>query len=158
MNTSTYKSFTIQSIFPPNLTESDTSPAFQGNLAQSSDCVNLKPALKDIPEGTYLKPLYFVLNNGAVFIDKKLPTEIGFKTNLEFSSSYFTDLFTKVSSLNTFNYNGARIKLSHSKINVKRFRELLPSNFDDLALLQYLDYGFPLGLVEDFILQPNFKK
>ena len=62
-----------------------------------------------------------------------------------------------MSSFKTHNYNGARIKLLHSNINVQRLRLLLPRDFEDLALLQYLEFGFPLGLVEDFILKPNLR-
>ena len=112
---------------------------------------------EDISPGTYLSPLYFVLKDGSVFIDKKLPSPCYFTENSEFGIDYFLSLHRRVSSFNTFNYNGARIKLSHSKINVDKFRELLPDFFSDLGLLQYLEFGFPLGLIEDYVLQPSLK-
>ena len=110
-----------------------------------------------MPDKTFLKPLYFVLNDGSVFIDKKLPSDFIFTKNSLFSSSYFIELFKKVVSHGNFNFNGARIKLKHCNIKVEKFRELLPPNFEDLALLQYLEFGFPLGLVDNFVLQPNLR-
>ena len=121
---------------------------------QNSD--SLAPAPKDIPDGTHMENLYFVLN-GLVFMDKKLPTEYIFDRNLQYTSDYFLSLHKQVSSFQTFNFNGARVKLEHSKIRVNKIRELLPPDFDDTAVLQYLEYGFPLGLIEDFVLQPNIR-
>ena len=124
-----------------------------------NDCLKsiTSPAKEDILPGTYLSPLYFVLKDGFVFMDKKLPKPFTFSENSEFGIAYFLSLYKQVSSLKTFNYIGARVKLSHSKFNVDKFRELLPDHFEDLGLLQYLEYGFPLGLVDDYVLQPNCK-
>ena len=94
------------------------------------------PAPKDLQDKTYLKPLYFVFNNGAVFYDKKLPSDYIFEKNLKFSSSYFIQLHGR------FNFSGSRVMLDHCKIKVEKFRELLPPEFEDLAVLQYLEYGF----------------
>ena len=44
--------------------------------------------------------------------------------------------------------------MDHCRLNVDWFRELLPSTFDDLAILQYMQYGFPLGLIDEYQLQP----
>ena len=126
-------------------------------MFQATVCENLAPAPKDLSEGTILKPSYFVLNDETVFVDKKLPSIFNFTLSSDFRPEYFIDLHNHVSSFNTFNFNGARTKLSHCNINVNKFRELLPSDFDDISVLQYLEYGFPLGLVEDFVLQPNLK-
>ena len=52
---------------------------------------------------------------------------------------------------------GARIPLSHSKINIGKFRELLPTDYDDIVVLQYLQFGFPIGLSEDFVLSSSLK-
>ena len=38
-----------------------------------------------------------------------------------------------------------------------KFRQLLPTDFNDLSILQYLEFGFPLGLIEDYVLQPVLK-
>ena len=118
--------------------------------------LSLEPAPKDIINGT-LKPLYLDLNDGGLFVDKKLPKLCTFEPNVQFDTNYFISLHQQVSSFKTFNFNGARVPLKHSKINVNRFRELLPHYFSDLAILQYLQFGFPLGLVENYVLQPNHR-
>ena len=115
------------------------------------------PAPKDLKDGSYLHPVYFVLNDGSVFVDKKLPVSFNFDRNVRFDSNYFIDLHRKVSSLETYNFNGARISLAHSNINVTKIREFMPKSFEDLSVVQYLEFGFPLGLVEDFVLQPTLK-
>ena len=107
-------------------------------------------AKSDISAGVYLKPLYFVLNDGSTFLDKHLPKSYIFPINEEFDKNYFVSLHNKVISFGTYNYSGSRTKLGHSKINLSKFRELLPPYFSDLALLQYLEFGFPLGLVENW--------
>ena len=109
------------------------------NCDQSHDLIS--SAKPDIVAGTFLSPLYFVFKDGSLFMDKKLPTLCSFSENPDFGSDYFLSLYTQISSFNSFNYNGARIKLAHSKINVDKFRELLPSCFTDIGLLQYLEYG-----------------
>ena len=117
-----------------------------------------RSAPKDISDGVYLKPAFFILNNGSVFFDKQLPTKVHFQSNPEFNQSYFTTLHETVSLNDSYNFSGARIKMSHSSIRVDRIRELLPLDFDDLAVIQYLEYGFPLGLAEGLVLKPNYKK
>ena len=91
-------------------------------------------------------------------MDKNIPLKfdkpVSFSRNREFSTEYFVNLSSSVKQFGTYNHLGARIKLEHSKINVEKFRFYLNSDFDDLAILQYLEYGFPLGLVEDYILKP----
>ena len=37
------------------------------------------------------------------------------------------------------------------------FRNLLPENYDDKVILQYLQFGFPLSLQADFMLKPVLK-
>ena len=41
--------------------------------------------------------------------------------------------------------------------NVNKLRSLLPLDYDDRVMCQYLEYGFPLGLQEDYILKPILK-
>ena len=135
---------------PPPQSPPSESP---GSLSSSS----LQPAVKDISSGTFLKPLYFVFQNGFVFHDKHLPGGLIYEENFNFNCHYFTSLHEQVSSYNTHNFNGARISLQHSKINIKKFRELLPTYFSDLAILQYLEFGFPLGLNENYNLKPCSK-
>ena len=114
---------------------------------------------KDLKAGTFLKSIYFVLNNGFVFEDKLLPEpSISLLSeNIKFSTKYYIDLYSKVKSFYTYNHLGARIPLEHCNINVNKFRALLPEDYDDRVVLQYLEFGFPLGLQEDFVLQPVSK-
>ena len=114
---------------------------------------------KDLEKGKYLKPIYFVLNNGLVFSDKLLPDPLLQLTpdNITFTPDYFVNLHYSVSSFNTYNHLGARIPLKHSRLKVKKFRDLLPENFDDTVIFQYMEFGFPLGLQEDFVLHPVLK-
>ena len=114
----------------------------------------------DISPRTYLKPLYFSLPEGLIFVDKLLPENPDFllcKSNKDFPPEYFTNLYNHIKSFNVFNHLGARVTLSHNKINVSKFRDYLPIDYDDLVVLQYLEFGFPLGLVEDFVLVPNLR-
>ena len=94
-------------------------------------------------------------------MDRKIPGNFGqpihFHENPLFNKDYYVNLHHNVSIYGKYNYAGARISLCHNKINVDRFRQLLPSDFDDLGVLQYLEFGFPLGLVEDFVLKPVLK-
>ena len=99
------------------------------------------------------------MNDGSVFTDKLLPKNDSyfFSERAEFDSDYFVNLHSEVSIYNNYNHLGARIALSHSKLNVNKFRQLLPKSFEDLAILQYMEFGFPLGLVDDFQLKPVLK-
>ena len=122
--------------------------------------VDFTPAKPDIPKGTYLKPCYFVLNDGSVFTDKILPfpePSYFLRKNVEFDSDYYVSLHQKVSNFNTYNYLGSRIPLKHSKLRVNKFRQLMPPAFEDISILQYMEYGFPLGLMDDFVLKPVLK-
>ena len=112
----------------------------------------LPPATPVIPNPKKLANWVLKLPDGQEFVDKLLPpptTEIA--QNHKFPPSYFADLHNKVKVSGTYNYAGARVKLDHSKINVDKFRELL-ENYDDIGVLQYLQFGFPLGLAQEFVL------
>ena len=127
-----------------------------------SVALSLTPATLDIPMKTFLKPEYFVLPDGSVFTDRKIPEAFDpkppkFCANPVFSPDYFVELHHTVASYNQYNFAGARIKLKHNKIDVSQFRKLLPSSYDDFAILQYLEFGFPLGLYDEFILKPVLK-
>ena len=90
-------------------------------------------------------------------MDKQLPESFTFDGNTDFGPSYFTELHSKVSQNSTYNFQGARIKLIHSKIRVDRIRELLPYQYDDISVIQYLEFGFPLGLAESPVLESTLK-
>ena len=99
-----------------------------------------------------------MLPEGQVFVDMKISSKfdnpVNFPKNRTFTTNYFINLSFSVKQFDTYNHLGARLKLEHSSINVHRFRHLLGPNYDDLHILQYLEYGFPLGLIEDFVLKP----
>ena len=73
---------------------------------------------RDIKRGTFLRPLYYILNNGLVFTDKLLPdpTQPLVSDSIKFQTDYFTNLHFQVSSHSTYNHLGARIPLAHSSI------------------------------------------
>ena len=125
------------------------------NFEQSTDSQSVSDIMftpKDLEKGTFLKPLYYVLNNGLVFNDKLLPdpSEELIPDHCKFNKEYYVNLHYKVSEFSTYNHLGARIPLEHCKLNVEKFRELLPYNYDDRVVIQYMEFGFPLGLQEDF--------
>ena len=131
----------------------DQSSHFKSDQVNSFD---FSECPKDIVKVNSLKPIYFILNNGLVFIDKLLPDpSVSLLSDLQhFTSSYYVNLHFQVKNYNTYNHLGARLPLEHSYINVNKFRSLLPSDFDDIVICQYLEYGFPLGLQEDYTLKP----
>ena len=126
-------------------------------VSQSVSDVMFTP--KDLEKGIYLKPLFYVLDNGLVFHDKLLPDpkQRLIPDNCQYSKEYYVKLHYDVSKFSTYNHLGARIPLEHNSLNVKRFRELLPPDYDDKVVLQYIEFGFPLGLQEDFLLEPVLK-
>ena len=55
----------------------------------------------------------------------------------------------------TNNYRGARIRLEHNNINVDVFRShLIKYSYPHMHLMQYVEFGFPLGLWTDAYLEP----
>ena len=109
-------------------------------------------AKPDISDPKSLGKQVVVLPDGQEFFGRILPTALeDIVMNVEFPPSYFLSLHNKVKQGGTYNYAGARVSLEHCKINVSKFRSQL-TNYDDLGVLQYLEYGFPLGLAQDFEL------
>ena len=113
---------------------------------------SVPPAKAEIANVKKLETIVVTLTEGVEFVDKVLPpasTSIPF--NEHFPPAYFNNLHKKVKLGGTYNYAGARIPLLHSKININKFRDLL-KDYDDMEILQYLEFGFPLGLSQDFQL------
>ena len=121
------------------------------DAAETAD-VSHPPATPDIGNVKKLPEKLVQLADKGEFIDKILPPlKEPFACNDEFPPAYFIDLHNKVRLAGTYNYAGARITLKHNKLNMKKFRELL-INYDDTEVLQFMEFGFPLGLSQHFQL------
>ena len=113
-----------------------------------------KPAQPLLKPSTLVDTCY-VLPSNKVFVDKALPnSETQFIENARFPVEYFVGLHILVSSPSTQypaytpNYLGARIPLQHTQLNIERWRYHLVG-YDGAELVQFLEYGFPLGLSAD---------
>ena len=121
--------------------------------------LQVKPQLKT----KSLESSCFVLPGNVVFVDKVLPHSKAFFTeNINFSPDYFVALHQLVSSFNqnypaeTPNYRGARVPLRHTKLKIQKWRQLLVG-YEDIDIVQFLEYGFPLGLSENPVLQSSLQ-
>ena len=113
------------------------------------------PATPDIKDVRGLRPFLVKLPDGQDFTDRILPPVTTDVTrNEQFSSDYFLDLHNRVRLGGTYNFAGSRVQLAHSKIRVDTFRSLLKS-YDDIGILQLLEFGFPLGIAQDFELKSS---
>ena len=54
----------------------------------------------------------------------------------------------------TPNYLGARIPLKHTRLNIQKWRHHL-AGYDNADIIQFLEYGFPLGLATDAVLSSS---
>ena len=114
--------------------------------------VSLPPATPDIENVKKLGNRSVKLAGGGEFLDRILPPLTApFSCNEDFPPAHFFDLHKMVKQAGTYNYAGARIQLKHSKLNIDKFRELLV-DYDDMEILQYIEFGFPLGLSQQFQL------
>ena len=113
----------------------------------------------DIVKPDCLKNVDFQVTDKLVFKDRILPsTSCLFKENEHFPMSYFVNLHNVVKSYGVHNYRGARIPLAHNNINVDTFRSYLTKySYPHLHILQFVQFGFPLGLWSDAFLEPSVK-
>ena len=119
------------------------------DTGQEEPAAAASPDLQDVKK---LSTFLVKLTDGEDFLGRVLPASgTSFTVNEEFSSAYFIDLHDKVRLGGTYNYAGSRITLEHCNIDVNKFRELL-EDYDDMEILQFLSYGFPIGLAQDFQL------
>ena len=108
------------------------------------------PAIADVRS---LRTWLVKLPDGQDFADKVLPPSSSEVChNQEFPPEYFLDLHRRVRSGGTYNFAGARIPLRHSGIDVAKFRNLL-KDYEDNEILQFIEFGFPIGLSQDFELK-----
>ena len=134
---------------------------FSGVDIPSNFTVPAKPVAKT----SSLKEVKISYNN-STFIDRQLPPSTKTLTpHQRFTPTYYVALHNLVASggdhgngfrypPNTPNYKGARIPLAHTGLNIKNWRKLLVGYSDCLELLQFMEFGFPLGLVEAPSLSP----
>ena len=104
-----------------------------------------------------------ILPENKVFIDKVLPrAEVCFDMDPNFSVDYFVALHRLVVSqgvdypYGTPNYMGARVPLVHSRLKIQNWREYL-KDYPYNEIVQFLEFGYPLGLVIDPVLEPSLK-
>ena len=88
----------------------------------------------------------------AVFRQNTLFSLINNTINLD----YFIDLHNSVKCHNSYNYCGAKILLVHTNLNIPFLEENL-AEYHDFELINYLKYGFPLGVVPTCIIKPTLK-
>ena len=118
--------------------------------------IDCKP---DIDKPEKLEPFSVNVTEKIVFTDRLLPTNLYlYKENKSFPKSYFIELHNAVKVYNVSNYKGARIPLKHNNINVDIFRSYLSKfSYPHIHVLQYVEFGFPLGLWTDAYLEPSTK-
>ena len=124
------------------------------------------PAMPVLKPGL-LKPLRFVLPNGKCFVDRVLPMpSVTLVEHNQYNASYFIKLHESTSApgqrgqyrweKGTPNYLGARIPLEHTSFNLPEWRKHL-IGYEGIEILQFLEFGFPLGLDEVPTLSPALK-
>ena len=112
----------------------------------------VKPVLKT---GS-LKPCRFVLPGGKCFMDRELPRPtVPLVEHTLYNATYFINLHHRSIAPGqrgqykwkegTPNYLGARIPLEHTTFNLPSWRKHL-IGYDGNEVLQFLEFGFPLGL------------
>ena len=126
---------------------------FKG-LSNVPDFIECKP---DIAKTEFLQSNIVNVTNTLKFVDRILPPPAcSFTEHQQFTKQYFIDLHNAVKIYNVNNYKGARIPLQHNNINVANFRAYLTKfSYPHIHILQYVEFGFPLGLWSDAYLVPS---
>ena len=126
----------------------------------------IKPAQPEI-KVSQLKSAFFFLPDNKIFIDKTLPeSDPAFIENLvenpNFSPTDFVNLHERVFApgpdypQGTYNFKGARISLTHTKLNIPAWKRYLADYFRQ-DLLDYLEFGFPIGVDPEGTTEPSLK-
>ena len=94
---------------------------------------------------------------GGIFIDKALPAPVhNLEVNQTFTGDYYVALHNITAAPGmrqdgssypayTPNHIGARVSMPHVRLNLNRWRYHL-TGYPDMEIIQFLEYGFPLGL------------
>ena len=123
----------------------------------------LAPA-KPIMKPGLLRNTLFTLPTGVSFVDKILPSPADtLVEHSQYNVAYYVKLHKKCSAPGnrgqyrwpayTPNYLGARVTLHHTSFNLESWRKHL-IGYEHPELVQYLQYGFPLGLQDSPVLTP----
>ena len=127
--------------------------------------VGFKIPAKPVAKTSFLKETR-VEFNGNVFIDRILPVPaLPITAHARFTPTYYVALHNLVAGpgndgrgfwypANTPNYKGARIPLAHTGLIINNWRKHLIGYGDCSELLQFMEFGFPLGLVDTPVLSP----
>ena len=149
---------------PLALVEEDPSLFFTGSDFTTFNVT--KPVPQEIKVST-LKNSFFCLPDSKVFTDRCLPDPS--PTFLEqilphprFDQNYFLSLHKLVTApghsypANTYNFQGARIPLAHTQLNIPKWKELFAS-YPKADIIQKLEFGFPIGVEKEPDLVPATK-
>ena len=128
---------------------------FAGEISVTDHLCPARPVLKT----NNLKELLVTIGNKQ-FIDRELPPPAkGLAVHDRFTPAYYVALHNLVAAAGydgngfsyppgTHNYMGARIPLVHTGLDIKAWRKHLIGYGEAGELLQFLEFGFPLGLVQ----------
>ena len=131
----------------------------------SEDMSSFQEPVKPILKTRNLKQSRFVLPDGSCFVDRILPSPgVDLVQHQTYNAEYFIDLHHKTVAPGsrgqyvwpeaTPNYLGARIPLRHTTFNLEKWRYHL-TGYDCPEIVQFLEFGFPLGLGELSTLKPS---
>ena len=123
----------------------------------------VKPVLKP----GLLRESRFALSHDKLFIDRVLPApEVSLVKHSKYPVSYYIDLHKVTSAAgsrgpyswpaNTPNYLGARVPLLHTSFKLEAWRKHLVG-YTSPELVQFLEFGFPLGLTDMPVLSPTLR-
>ena len=123
--------------------------------------------VKPVVKPGLLREAMFALSKDELFIDRLLPPpDTSLVKHSQFPASYYIDLHMKTSvagsrgqyswPANTPNYLGARIPLLHTSFRLDAWRQHL-IGYNSPELVQFLEFGFPLGLQDLPVLSPTLR-
>ena len=141
-------------------------PLLAGQDLPETNFILIKPVLPEIKMST-LETAIFFLPDARLFQDKYLPDpDPPFMERLSPNQSYPPEYFTALHDLvfapgngypeGTYNYLGAKISLAHTTLNIPTWRKLL-TNYPRKELVDFLEYGFPIGVDIDGLTEPSLK-
>ena len=134
-----------------------------GDICDEHKAIKLEAPAKPSIKLSDLSDQCFVLPDYSIFIGKLLPeTHFILEPNREYPVEYFVALHEAVIApglhygMGTPNYLGARIPLSHTGLNIQKWHELLV-DYPNREIVQFLEFGFPLGLQPNPVLESSLK-